>query len=69
MLWTFVAESGLFDRRFGRWETDTNRHGRRSMLSLCKALLFAAALVLVVVGPALASAPKIILGENYTATW
>lgn len=39
------------------------------MLSLCKALLFAAALVLVVVGPALASAPKIILGENYTATW
>jgi hypothetical protein len=69
VLWTFVAESGLFDRCFARRETGTNRHGRRSVLSLWKALLFVAALAFVAGRPALAVASKIILGENYTATW
>jgi hypothetical protein len=64
-----VAEPGPFDGRLLRRATGTDRYGRRSMSSLWKALLFAAALVFVAGHPALAVVPRIILGENYTATW
>ena len=58
------------DRRFRRpAECGTDRHRRRFMPALRKALLVVAALVFVVGCPALAGVPKIILGENYTATW